>query len=323
MKRRSLLFGGAATLGLAHLRAVAQRSGRVYRVGLLLPMGGLAAEPYVAAIRQRLAAHGFAEGGNLRMETRYGGAGAEARELAALQLDAAFACTTSLAAAMRTAARDLPLVFAWVSEPVQAGLVQTYARPGGPVTGVTNRFRELAQKRIELLRELLPSATRAALVAGIFDTGIRGALEDAQATGERLRLKLLPMEALGNWRGAFERALAAGSEAILVLTPFDIFGLSYASDEAVRFSLGRRVPIVFSDAGSVERGGLLSYGSDPLAELRQASDLLARTLKGEKPADIPVELASRFQLAVNLKAAGAIGIAIPRSILLRADRVIE
>ena len=323
MKRRAFLAGGAAAVGVPHLRALAQQAGRAYRIGLLLPMAGLAAEPYVAAIGQRLAAHGFVAGSNLHMEVRYGGAGAEARELAALQLDAAFACTTPLAGSMRAAARDLPLVFAWVADPVQSGLVQSYARPGGPVTGVANRYRELAQKRIELLRELLPAATRAALVAGIFDLGIRGALEDAQASADRLRLQLTPLEALGDWTGTFERALAAGAEAILVLTPFDMFGMSYTSEEAVRFSLGRRVPIVFSDAGSVERGGLLSYGSDPLAELRQASDLLARVLKGEKAAAMPVELASRFQLAVNLQTARAIGVEVPRSILLRAERVIE
>jgi putative ABC transport system substrate-binding protein len=323
MKRRALLAAGAAALAQVRLRALAQRPGRVYRVGLLLPMAGLTAEPYLAAIRQRLAAHGFVDGSNLQFETRLGNASTEARELAALKLDAAFACTTALAAPLHAAARELPLVFAWVADPVAAGLVESYARPGKPVTGVTNRFDELAQKRIELLRELRPAATSAALIAGIFDSGIRSALAKTQATAERLRLELRPMEALGDWNGTLAKALAGGAELILVLTPFDVFGMRYTAEETVRFSMERRVPIVFSDAPSVELGGLMSYGGDPLAEVRQAADLLARVLKGEKPADMPVELAARFQLAVNLSTARAIGAEIPRSILLRADKVIE
>jgi putative ABC transport system substrate-binding protein len=323
MKRRAILLGGASALGLAPLRVLGQPAGRVHRIGVLLPMAGLAAEPYLAALRQRLRVQGFTDGANLRIEVRLGGSASDARELAALKLDAALACTSSLATAMHSAARQLPLVFVWVSDPVQTGLVQSYARPGGWVTGVTSPYFELAQKRVELLRELLPGAKRVALVAGFYNAAIHQALAHAQAAAGRLRLELLPIEALGDWQGAYARALAADAQAILVLTPFDIFGMRFAAEETVRFSIGRRVPIVFSDAGSVERGGLLAYGSDPLAELRQASDLLARVLKGEKAADMPVELASRFQLAVNLKTARAIGVEVPRSIVLRADRVIE
>jgi putative ABC transport system substrate-binding protein len=323
MRRRALLVAGVAALAQAQLRALAQQPRRVYRVGLLLPMAGLAAEPYLAAVRERLAASGFADGRNLQFEIRLAGTSYEARELAVLKLDAAFACTTVLAAALHAAARDLPLIFAWVSDPVEAGLVESYSRPGRPVTGITNRYGELAQKRIELLRELHPTASRAALIAGYFDQGIHSALAKAQSTADRLQLKLLPMEAQGDWNGTLARALAAGAHVILVLTPFDVFGLPFAAEDTVRFSIERRVPIVFSDTPSVELGGLLSYGGDPVAEVRQAANLLARVLKGEKPADMPVDLASRFQLAVNLKTAGTIGIEIPRSILLRADKVIE
>jgi putative ABC transport system substrate-binding protein len=323
VRRRTLLLGGAAALGLAPLNAMAQQPARGYRVGLLLPMAGIKAEPYLAAVRERLRAHGLVDGRNLHMEIRYGNAPMEARELAALKPDAMFAWTTALATASHAAAKDVPLVFAWVSDPVNTGLVQSYARPGGSVTGVANRNTELVQKRVELLRELMPSAARVALIAGVFDAPLRAALIHTQATADRLHLKLMPMEAGLEWKRAFERARAGGADAILVLTPFDIFGMGFVAAEVVGYSIERRVPTLFSDVESVELGGLLSYGSDPLADVRQAADLLARVLKGEKPSAMPVELASRFRLAVNLKTAKVLGVSVPRSILLRADKVIE
>jgi len=323
MRRRDLLVAGAAALGLAHAHVLAQQKAREYRVGVLLPMAGLAAQPYLAAVRGRLLAHGFVEGRNLQLEIRYSSASMEARELAELRLDAVFALTTVLATAIHAAARDVPLLFAWAADPVQAGLAHSYARPGGTATGVANRYNELAAKRVELARELLPSARRLAVAAGTFDAGIRAAFPHAEEAAARAQMKLLPVEAGLMWTRSLDKALAEGADAILVLTPFAVFGLRWLAEEVVGFSIERRVPILFSDAESVQLGGLLSYGNNPLAEVEQAADLLARVLKGEKPADLPVQLAARFELAVNLKTAKVLGLDIPRSILLRADRVIE
>jgi putative ABC transport system substrate-binding protein len=323
LKRRALLAGAAAAALLARARARAQPSPRVYRVGVLLPMAGLTAEPYLVAMRRRLLAHGLVEDRNLRLEIRYGASPAEARELAATRPDALFALTTALASSLHAAAADTPKVFAWVADPVQAGLVQSYARPGGSMTGVTNRFYELVAKRVELMRELLPTARRVALVAGTFDAAIVTAIPHAEAAAARAQMTLLPVEMGVMWTRRLEEAVAGGAEAILVLTPFSVFGLRYYAEEVVRFSLARRVPMLFSDAESVPLGGLMSYGNDPLGEVEQAADMLARVLMGAKPADLAVQLAARFHLAVNLKTARAIGVEVPQSILLRADRVVE
>jgi putative ABC transport system substrate-binding protein len=322
-RRRQLLLGGAAALGLGQVPALAQQLDRVYRVGVLLPTGGLAAQPYVAALRQQLGAHGFVEGRNLRLEIRYGFEAAEARDLAATRFDALLACTTILASAMHAAAGSTPLVFAWVADPVGAGLVRSYARPAGSATGIANRFYEMARKRVEVLRELLPGAVRVAAVAGIFDTTARAVLRHSEREAGRLGMVLIPTAGLGGWAVALERALAAGAQAILLITPFAVFGMRLAAEEMVAFSIERRMPAMFADAESVELGGLMFYGTDLLSDLRQAADLLARVLMGEKPGDIPVEQATRFELVVNLKTARAIGLEVPKSILLRADRVIE
>lgn len=286
-------------------------------------MAGLTAQPYLAAVRQRLGAYGFIDGRNLYLEIRYDAVPREVRELIALKPDALFACTTILARALHAEAGPVPLVFAWVADPVHAGLVQSYARPGGNVTGVANRFYELAQKRVDILRELLPSVRRVAVAAAVFDPTLQIAMRHAEMAAARVEIELFRAQAGVAWTRALEQALAEGAQAFLILTPFSLFGMRYFAEEVVQFSIERRVPILFSDLESVALGGLLSYGGSPLSEVEQAAELLARVLKGERPADMPVELAARFELAVNLKTARAIGIQIPQSILLRADRIIE
>lgn len=320
MRRRQILLGGAATL-LWKASALAQRT---YRVGVLLPMAGMAGEPYVAVIREQLAREGFVEGRNLRLEVQYaGGPWADVRELVQSKPDAFLVCTTILTRSLHAAVDSVPIIFAWVADPVFSGIVQSYSRPGGNVTGVANRFFELAKKRTELLRELLPLASRAAMAAGVFDATIEIAMRQAQEVAKRLDLELFRAEAAADWVGALGRAVDAGADAVLVLTPFSVFGMRWAAEDVVRFSIERRVPVVYSDLESVELGGLMSYGNSFMADLRQAADLLARVLKGAKPGEIAIEQAARFELAVNMKTARAIGIEIPRSILLRADRVTE
>jgi putative tryptophan/tyrosine transport system substrate-binding protein len=320
VKRRAFLLLAAAALPWPS-RVFAQRT---LRVGVLLPMAGLAGERYVSAIRERLAQHGLIDGRNLRLEFQYaGGPTADVRELVRSKPDAFIVATTILTRSLQQAADSAPIVFAWVADPVFSGIVRSYSRPEGNATGVANRFFELANKRIELLRELLPAARRVALAAGVFDTTLEEAMGQAQEAARRLDLELFRVEAGGAWRGALERAVGDRADAVLVLTPFSIFGMRWAAEEVVHFSIERRVPVIYSDLESVELGGLISYGNDLIGDLQQAADLLGRVLKGEKPTDIPVEQAARFELAVNLKTARAIGLEVPSSILLRADKVIE
>lgn len=323
VKRRALVFGGAAAGLLAQAGALGQAA-RTFRLGVLLPMAGLAGMPYVEAIRRRLAAQGFVVGRNLYLDVQFaGGPWADATNLVRSEPDAILVCTTILTQSVQAAAGATPIVFAWVSDPVYSKIVPSYSRPGGNVTGVANRFFELADKRLELLRELLPSARRVGVVAGVFDSALQVVLERFDELAPRLGLELMRREAGVGWTATLDQLVAAGADAIMVLTPFSIFGIRWAAEEVVRFATERRIPVVYSDLESVELGGLISYGNDLTGDLRQAADLLGRVLKGEKPGDIPIEQAARFELAVDLKTARAIGIEVPRSILLRADRVIE
>ena len=322
MKRRTVVMGGVAAL-LAQTGALAQDPGRSYRVGALLPTAGLAARPYLAALRERLAAHGFDEGRNLTIEPRYPTSSTEVEGLIPEKLDAVFTCTSIVTGAALSATKSVPVVFAWVADPVASGFVQSLGRPGGRATGVRTPTFELTKKRLELLRELLPSATRVAMAALFFDATSQVNLRHAKDAASRLGFELIRIAGISGWSGAMRAAMDSGTQAVIVLTPFAVFGLRDDADEVVRLMLEHRIPVMFSDAESTELGGLISYSPDLLDEVRRAADLLAKVLRGMDPALIAVDQTVRFQLVVNLKAARAIGIEVPQSILLRADRVVE
>jgi putative ABC transport system substrate-binding protein len=247
----------------------------------------------------------------------------EAGDLVAAAPDALFACTAPLARALVRATQSIPIVFTWVADPVRAGLAQSYARPGANATGVANRYYELAKKRVEVLRELLPSARRVSVVAGVFDETMESTLHHARSAASRVGLELSEARTCAVWTAALGESLAANADAIMAITPFAALGMRWTSEELARFANARRLPVVFSDLESMELGGLISYGNSFVGDVRQAAELLARVLEGARPADMPVQLAARFELAVNLNTARAIGIEVPQSILLRADKVIE
>ena len=321
-RRRFLLAGGSL---LAAPLVHAQQPRRNFRVGALFVGGAAATQLYRAALRDRLATHGFVEGRNLTIDAR-GAAGQfhedreVARELLAAKPDAIFTCSTRVTEAAQAATKSVPIIFAWVADPVASGLVKSYARPGGNVTGVTNRFGELLLKRLELVRELIPGAKRVALVTGVAGTFEVTATASREAAAQ-LGVELLEIAVLGNWGGAIDRAKKSGADAIL---PVATFGDQPVSGEVVvQLTNQLRIPTLFADAEMTERGGLMSLGTNLVEDMRRGADLLARVLKGAKPADIPVDQAARFELVVNLKTAKALGITIPQSVSLRTDRVIE
>lgn len=248
------------------------------------------------------------------------------REMVAAKPDAIFTCKVGPTEAAQAATKSVPIVFVWVDDPVATGLVKSYARPGGNVTGVTNRFGELLVKRLELARELVPRAKRVAIVGGTLDMqgkafeAIAPALRKAAA---HLGVELLeiPARGIGIGDDAIARAKKAGAE---VLLPFAVFSDQLvAGEQVVQFANHLRIPTIFADAEMAERGGLISYGTSLVDDVRRGADQLARVLKGAKPAELPVDQAARFELVVNLKTAKDIGIKIPQSVLVRADRVIE
>jgi putative ABC transport system substrate-binding protein len=326
MKRREFT---AALLAVAALPGWAQQAARIHRLGVLFSLGGRAAADYLPVLRERLSQHGFVEGRNLTIEARFpalgmGPAAEAARELLALNADALLTCTTGVTKGAQAATSTVPIVFAWVADPVLSGIVASFARPGGNTTGVTNRFIELTNKRLELLRQLLPGARKIAMLAGYFDIVLHSYRDTAQKTAKRLGFELVWREAGGTgWSDAIRASAASGIDAALMLIPFGVFGMRQTAEEAVISAARHRFPVIYADVESVDLGGLISYATNLRADLGRAADLVAKVLRGAKPRDLPVDQAARFELAVNLSAARAIGLKIPHSILIRADRVIE
>lgn len=217
----------------------------------------------------------------------------------------------------------VPIVFTWVADPVKSKIVADFAKPGGNATGVTNRFLDLTAKRIELARELVPSMKRVAVLAGVFDVSLVAAMEVAERAAEQLGIVLTRVEAGLEWKRALHRAVTEGADAVVITTPFSMFGMRFAAEDVVRESIEKRITTVFSDIETVPAGGLIGYASSLAGDMRRGADVLARVLRGEPPANIPVDQATRFELALNLKTARAIGLQVPQSLLVRADRVIE
>ncbi len=201
--------------------------------------------------------------------------------------------------------------------------MRSYARPGGNATGVSNRFGELLHKRLELARELLPGAKRVAVVGRTHTDEFAALAPELRNTAARLAIDLMEFVTADRtgWDTTVDGAVAAGAD---VLVPYAWFADSPVTGERIVEAADRqRIPVIFSDAEMVERGGLTSLGTSLTDDVRRAADMMARVLKGTKPAGLPVDQASRFEMVVNLKTAKAIGLAVPRSVLLRADRVIE
>ncbi len=317
-RRRFLLSTGAL---LVAPRAYAQQRARTYRLGAMFGVAGAAGRRYREAFTQRLATYGFVEGGNLVIEAGpVSGTFHEDRQAAAALLaakpDAMFTCMAAATEAAHAASKSVPLVFTWLADPVASGLLKNYAKPGGNVTGVTNRFPELLLKRPELMREMLPKANRVVVLgdsAASWYLSHRPAFHSA-ATRRGIEMQEFRIaDGVAMWKSE--------PQAILMLYHFALFPTSVAPflTEATK----RRVPAIFPDVDAVEAGGLLGYGTNLVDEIQRGADLLARVLKGAKPGDLPVDQSARFELAVNLKTAKALGVTIPQTILLRADKVIE
>jgi putative tryptophan/tyrosine transport system substrate-binding protein len=329
MKRRAFALGLPAMLGAMAMPLRAQVSGRKYRIGALLGGGKDAMQTYRAALAERLGSHGFVEGRNLEIVAR----GATAifhedrntvRELVALKPDALLTCLTRVTQAAQAATKSVPIVFTWVGDPVLAGIVKHNARPGGNATGVASRFVEVAVKRVELVRELLPEARRVG-IPGVSpeDPFYRAASAPMREAASKLGIELIETPRLMGWVATLDAAVKAGAQALLPFINYVATGALMSADQVIEYTTRQRIAIVLTESEMVQRGGLISYGVNLLDDIRRAADMLAQVLKGADPAVLPVDQAVRFELAVNLKTAAAIGVKVPSSILLRADRIIQ
>ena len=327
MKRRTILLGGGAAL--LSQAALPQTSARKVRV-LVIHSVPITFGPYHAALKERLAMHGYVEGKNLTLDAPlFTPAGmnwlrTDLPKHLAPAPDAIVAFTARFADAAMAEAPTVPVVFAWVSDPVKAGIAKDYARPGVNASGVSNRFIDVAVKRLELLRELSPAIKRVAIVGPTYQPDGAAAIAALRAVEPRLGFQLIEVaSAMTNQAQELQHAIRKGAEAVLPLYIYSTFGAANTGEQIAQLCLTHRIPAVFAESEMVEVGGLISYGTSLVDEVRRAADILARVLRGTKPQDIAIDQVSNFELTVNLKTAQKIRTRVPPAILARASRVIE
>jgi putative ABC transport system substrate-binding protein len=328
VKRREFitLFGGAAAWPVA---ARAQQGERMRRVGVLLPAASDDAEfqARVGAFLQGLQQLGWSVGRNVRIDTRWATTNSaeihrHAAELGKLAPDVILAHGASTVRPLLQVTRSVPIVFPVAGDPVAAGFVDNLARPGGNATGFMTFEYNLSGKWLELLKEIAPGVTRAAVLRD--PTVITGASQFAaiQAVAPSLRVEVNPI----NLRDAGEikhsvAAFARSSNGGLIVTTGGLAQLH--RDLIVTLAARHKLPAVYYERFFVAGGGLLSYGADYIDQYRRAAGYVDRILKGEKPGDLPVQAPSKYATVLNLKTARALGLEIPPTLLARADEVIE
>jgi putative tryptophan/tyrosine transport system substrate-binding protein len=328
VKRREfiIVLGGAAAAW--PLAAGAQQSERMRRIGVLLP--AVAGDPEyqarLTAFVQALALLGWIDGRNVRIETRWGAADADryrqyAAELVALAPDVIVAGTSPVVAALQRETRSVPIVFAQVIDPVGTGLVTGLARPGGNTTGFTVFEYGLSPKWLALLKEIAPRVTRASVFRDPTVAAQIGLLGGIQSVAPSLRMELNLID--NRDAGEMERAVAAFARepngGQIVLGGFVFLHRELIINLAAR----HRLPTVYTERVFVTAGGLTSYGPDRVEQYRQAAGYVDRILKGEKPADLPVQAPTKYELVINLRTAKTLGLEVPATLLARADEVIE
>jgi putative ABC transport system substrate-binding protein len=319
MKRRAFLSVMAGGLLATPLAAEAQQAAKVARIGWLAD--NPAANPHIhEAFRQGLRDLGYVEGRNLVMEYR-----SAAAELVALKVDVIVGPATANALAAKQATKTIPIVFPAAADAVTSGLVTTLARPGGNVTGLSFLGPELIGKRLEQLNQAVPGVRR---VAVLWQPGALGArtdkdiLKEAEVAARALGVRPQFVEARGpaDFDRAFSDMTKARAGALTVWsTPLFFTERRRLVDLAAK----NRLPAVYPWREFVDAGGLMSYGPDLADMFRRAATYVDKILKGAKPADLPVEQPTKFELVINLKAAKALGLTIPPSLLQRADEVIR
>ena len=284
----------------------------------------------VTAIRQSLSKMGYVEGHNVAIEYRFANEQYDrlptlAADLVLQRVAVIFATGSVLPAlAAKAATTTIPIVFANGSDPVALGLVANLSRPGGNATGVTFNSTELGSKRLEMLHELVPRATLIAFLVNPRNPNAESSIADTQASAKILGVKLLVVNAVNasDLDVAFATIVQQRADALVVGTDV-LFNGPRRTQQLITLAAVHAVPTMFSGRDRVAAGGLISYATDIDDMLRQAGVYIGRILKGEKPADLPVLQPTKFELAINLKTAKALGLTVPPSLLARADEVIE
>jgi putative ABC transport system substrate-binding protein len=327
MRRREFisLVGVAAAWPLA---ARAQQPDRMRRIGVLMPFtaGDPEAQARSAVFEQSLHQLGWTVGRNLQIDYRLAGGNADpirryAAELVALAPDVIMTVGSLTVAPVQLATRTIPIVFTNVADPVGAGFVQSLARPGGNATGFTNFEYSMSGKWVELLKQIAPSVTRAVVLRDPTAAAGIGQFAAIQSVAQSLGVELTPVGVRDV--GEIERGIAAfarsGNGGLIVTAS----GTGFRRDLIIKLASRHKLPAVYPFRYYAQDGGLITYGPDPRDQIRLAAGYVDRILKGEKPSDLPVQAPTKYQLVINLKSAKALGLAVPPTLLARADGVIE
>ena len=307
----------------------AQQPAKIPRIGYISGTGNTADQgPYVEALRDGLRKLGYIEGKSFTIEYR----GAEGKmepiprlvnELVKLNVDVLVLPLVAAIRAAKQATKTIPLVMVTQVDPVAAGLVNSLAHPGGNITGITTLQRDLSGKRLELLKEAAPKILRVGVLLDPNEPVATLGLKDYQAAARALKLQVQALEVRGSnpdIERTFQTAAKGRSQAIITITNNPLFR---NAKPVAELAIKHRLPSMYEGSTWVEAGGLMSYSANDIEAFRRAATYVDKILKGTKPADLPVEQPTKFELVINLKTAEQIGLAIPQSLLFRADRVIK
>jgi ABC-type uncharacterized transport system substrate-binding protein len=305
--------------------AEAQQPAKIPRIGFLVASTPSNYVTRLETFRQAMRELGYVEGKNIVIEYRYAeGKPERFREIAAefVNLNVDVFVTAANASAAKEATKTIPIVFAAISDPVATGIVDSLARPGGNLTGLSVFAPELTGKRLELLKEAAPKITRVAFLRNPSNRGDTDIWKEAEAASQPLGLQLRSLEVstLADFDNAFATATKEKVNAFtMTLNPF----INTYRPRILDFVAKNRLPAIFGVADVVEAGGLMSYGPDYTEHFRRLAIYVDKILKGAKPADLPVEQPTKFEFVINLKTAKQIGLTIPPNVLARANKVIK
>ena len=327
-RRQVVLLLGAGALAVPS-GSFAQQQGRVWRIGILSARtrSNTLNDSYFVDFLKGMRDLGYVEGKNVTIEWRFGDGNYErmpelAAQLVRLKPDIIVTAGTPPTKALQRATTTIPIVMATVTDPVGSGLIASLARPGGNITGLSNTAEDISTKLLEHITTVIPKLSRVAVLLNPASPISANLLKDIQIAAKRMKLEVVSVNA--RTPEEIESAFAAMKKKRVgaVIVTIDIF-FGQQSRQIAELALKNVLPLISNARQDVERGYLVSYGRDVAEDYRHAATYVDKILKGAKPADLPVEQPTVFELVVNLKTAKALGIAIPQTILLRADRVIE
>jgi len=325
MKKKTTVLALCATLLALCFSAEAQQAGKIFRIGFLDNSTASGSAVSLEAFRQEMSKLGWIEGKNITIEYRFAEQKIErlpelAAELVRLKVDLIVATGAPQALAAKGATTTIPIVMTAVGDPVGSGLVGSLARPGGNITGLSSLAFELNTKRLEILKDTVPKLAQVGLLRR---SAVSLQLKPLRAAAQSLNLKLEEIETLPDSKGlesAFQTAKHKQVQAIMTTTTSFFFS---ERKRIVEFAVKYQLPAIYSEKAYVDDGGLMSYGADDTDLYRRAAVYVDKILKGAKPADLPVQQATKFEFVINLKAAQQIGLTIPGRVLERANKVVK